>query len=209
MASVPEQLVLRTTLTSPFGRKTRMAVEVLGLGDRVTVVHADTADPADSLYLQNPLGQIPCLVRGDGSAVYDSSVIVECLQEVAGSEQLLPLKGPARYTALTRTRLVDGMLDAAVLMVYEPRFHPTGVESGRWLSHQQGRVMRALAVLEVSPPGLDKPTDALDIGLACVLSFFDKKHPLVDWRPTSPRLVAWLEAFAKKEPALERTRAPD
>ena len=69
MASQPERFVLRTTLTSPFGRKARMATDVLGLADRVTVQHADTADANDTLRRQNPIGKIPCLVREDGSAV--------------------------------------------------------------------------------------------------------------------------------------------
>ena len=90
MSTEPEKLVLRTTLTSPFGRKARMAADVLGLRDRVTVVHADVADENDTLRQQNPLGKIPCLVRGDGTPVYDSGVILECLQEVAGTDRLMP-----------------------------------------------------------------------------------------------------------------------
>lgn len=46
MPNDPEQFVLRTTLTSPFGRKVRMAVEVLGPGPRVAIVPADVSDEA-------------------------------------------------------------------------------------------------------------------------------------------------------------------
>ena len=64
-----ETFVLRTTLTSPFGRKARMAADIVGLRDRVTVVHADVADENDTLRQQNPLGKIPCLVCADGTSI--------------------------------------------------------------------------------------------------------------------------------------------
>ena len=67
MAAVPEKFVLRSTLTSPFGRKVRMAVDVLGLSDRVTLQPANTLDENDTLRLQNPLGKMPCLLLADGT----------------------------------------------------------------------------------------------------------------------------------------------
>ena len=57
--------VLRSTLTSPFGRKVRMAAAVLGLTDRYRLVPADTLDETDTLRQQNPLGKLPCLLLED------------------------------------------------------------------------------------------------------------------------------------------------
>jgi len=207
MASEPEQFVLRSTLTSPFVRKVRMVVEALGLSDRVTLVPTDAADPNDALRQQNPLGKYPCLVRADGSAVYDSSVILEFLQQVAGTDRLLPVSGPQRISMLTLTRLADGIIDAGALIIYEGRYHEPGTQSEKWLEYQRGKIQRALAAFEASPPDAAR-TDAVSIGLACALGFLDKRQP-VPWRPACPRLVAWLEAFAASEPAFARTRAPD
>ena len=206
MSSEPETLVLRTTLTSPFGRKVRMAADLLGLTDRVRVAHADTADESDTLRLQNPLGKIPCLVRADGTAVYDSGVILEFLQEVAGTDRLLPTRGPDRIRMLIATRLADGIIDAGALIIYEARYHEPGGHSERWLAHQRGKIVRALAAFEASPPNPRK-TDAVSIGLACALGFLDKRQP-VEWRPSCPRLAAWLDDFAANEPAFDRTHAP-
>jgi glutathione S-transferase len=207
MSYEPEKFVLRTTLTSPFGRKLRMAADVLNLGDRVTVVPADTADENDTLRQQNPLGKIPCLVRADGSSIFDSSVILEFLQDVAGTDRLLPTRGPARFSMLTAARLADGIIDAGALIIYEDRFHEPGMRSERWLAHQGGKIVRALGAFEASPPAASK-TDAVTIGLACALGFLDKRQP-VEWRSTCPSLVAWLSAFAAREPAFERTRPPN
>ncbi len=180
---------------------------MLGLSHRVTLVPANTLDENDSLRTQNPLGKMPCLLLADGSVIFDSGVIIEFLAEVAGSDALLPPRGPARFKALTRARLADGITDAALLMVYEGRFRDAGTYSERWLAHQRGKVTRALAAFEAAPPDPGR-TDIVAIGLACALGYLDWRHP-VEWRDTHPKLVAWLAAFAKNEPAYEHTRAPD
>jgi glutathione S-transferase len=206
LSAAPEKFVLRSTLTSPFGRKTRMAIEVLGLSDRITLVPADTRDENDTLRQQNPLGKMPCLVRADGTSIYDSSVIVEFLQDLAGTDRLLPTHGPQRFKTLTLTRLADGIADAAILLVYEGRFRDAGTQSERWMAHQRGKIARALAAFEAAPPDAGR-TDAVAIGLSCALGYLDWRKP-VEWRQSSPRLAAWLANFAKHEPAFERTKAP-
>jgi len=201
-----ETYLLRSTLTSPFGRKVRIAIDVLGLTARVTVVPADTLDANDTLRQQNPLGKMPCLLLPDGAALYDSGVIIEFLQEAAGSTALVPLHGPQRYAALTHATLADGITDAALLMVYENRFRDPGTRSERWLDHQRGKIARALAVFEAAPPDPAK-TDIVAIGLSCALGYLDWRRP-VHWRDNHPRLAAWLAAFAGQEPAFARSAAP-
>jgi glutathione S-transferase len=207
MPTNDQSFVLRSTLTSPFGRKVRMAVEVLGLGGRVALASADPLDPNDTLRRQNPLGKMPCLVLGDGSALYDSGVIIEYLQEAAGSEALVAARGPLRYAALTQATLADGITDAALLLVYEKRFRDPGTHSERWLDHQRGKIARALAAFEAAAPD-PAQTDIVAIALSCALAYLDWRRP-VQWREDHPRLAAWLAAFAKNEPAFERTRAPN
>ena len=84
--SITENFELRSTLTSPFGRKVRMAIEALGLSGRITVTPADPLDENDTLRQQNPLGKMPCLVLADGSTIYDSGIIIEFLQDAAGTD---------------------------------------------------------------------------------------------------------------------------
>jgi|SRR6185437_4452110 len=198
--------VLRSTLTSPFGRKVRMAMLVLGLEKRIRLVPAETLNEADTLRQQNPLGKMPCLLLEDGTALYDSRVIIEFLQEQAGTERLLPKSGLARYKALTRAALADGTCEAGLLMVYEGRFREPGTYSERWLAHQRGKVMRGLAAFEAAPPD-PAPTDIVAIGLSCALGYLDWRKP-VDWRGAYPRVADWLAAFAAAEPAFNATKAP-
>jgi glutathione S-transferase len=205
--SAVEKLVLRSTPTSPFGRKVRMAIDALGLSGRVTVIPADPLDENDTLRQQNPLGKMPCLVLPDGSTIYDSGIIIEYLQDVAGTDRLLPVRGRERYRALTLSRLADGIMDASILVVYESRFRPDLPHSPRWLAHQDGKIRRGLGAFESSPPDPDK-TDVVSIGLSCALGYLDWRKQ-VDWRPVYPGLVGWLDRFSAREPAFERTRAKE
>lgn len=184
-----------------------MAASVLGLTDRYRLEPADTLNDSDTLRAQNPLGKMPCLLLGDGTALYDSRVIIEFMQEQAGTDRLLPTRGLSRYTTLTRAALADGICDAALLMVYEGRFRDPGTHSERWLTHQRGKVTRGLAAFEREPPD-PRRTDLVAISLSCALGYLDWRKPLA-WRADHPRLVEWLDAFAEAEPAFNATRAPE
>lgn len=205
--SLPDHFVLRSTVTSPFGRKVRMAIEVLGLASRVTIEPADTLDDNDTLRQQNPLGKMPVLLLPDGTAIYDSRTIIEFLETLAAGRRLIPADGVARYVALTRAALADGIADAALLMVYEGRFRDADKHSERWLAHQRGKVMRGLASFEADPPKVS-PTDVVSIALSCALGYLDWRKP-VPWRDSHPRLAQWLADFAAREPAFNATKAPD
>jgi glutathione S-transferase len=199
-------LVLRSSPASPFGRKVKIAAAVLGLRDRFTIEIADTMDQQDSLRGQNPLGKIPALVFPNGDVLYDSRVIVDYLDFMAGGEKIIPA-APARFDVLRLQALADGIADAAILRVYEDRFRDAGNRSERWLAHQTGKIDRGLASLEPGPlPELGAVPHAGAIALACTLGYLDLRAP--GWRPNYPNLAAWLGTFERHVPAFAETRAP-
>jgi glutathione S-transferase len=198
---------LRTGNNSPFGRKVRIAISVLGLEPKVAIAPASTVDPADPIRQQNPLGKVPVLLLEDGSTLYDSPVILEYLDDLAGGGRILPKDRPARFAALRLQALADGIMDASILINYEARYRPPEKREPKWLEHQAGKVARALAVLEADPPGLDIPPDVGQITLACALGYRDFRFP-GSWRTDHPRLAAWLDSFAAKVPAYAATTPP-
>jgi glutathione S-transferase len=198
-------MLLRSSPTSPFARKVQVAAAMLGLTDRIHVEVADTNDPNEALRQQNPLGKIPVLILEDGTALYDSSVIIEYLDSLAGGGRLIPA-GPARFAALTQQALADGVAEAAVLQVYEARWRGAERQDQAWLAHQAGKVARALAHAETA---LSEPATALHVGhvaQACALSYLDLRFAGA-WRNSHPRLVAWLDDFALRVPAFGITAA--
>jgi glutathione S-transferase len=198
-------LVLRASPTSPFVRKVKIAAAILRLSDRIEIVAADTADPGDSLRRQNPLGKIPALILEDGEILYDSRVIAEYLDWLAGGGKIIPA-APERFRVLALQALADGIMDAGLLQVYETRFREPAQYGARWLDHQAAKVARGLERLEAAPP----EAQARDIGAiaaACALGYLDLRFA-GRWRADHPRLVAWLDAFAADVPAFKETRPP-
>ena len=198
-------MILRSAAPSPFVRKVRIAASVLGLDGDIKIEPADTVDPADSVRQQNPVGKIPVLILEDGTALYDSPVILEYLDHRAGGGRIIPREPGARFAALTQQALCDGILDAAILRVYEVRWRPAEHHVAKWTDHQAAKMTRALASLEAAPPGLDAPPHVGQITAACVLGYLDLRFEGA-WRREYPRLVAWLDRFAAAVPAFAATK---
>ena len=197
-------LVLRSSGASPFVRKVRIAADIIGLADRIEVVDAETLTPAPDLLEQNPLGKIPTLVLENGDTLYDSRVILEYL-DLLGGGMLIP-QGSRRFAALRLQALADGLMDAAVLQMYEIRWRPEEHRVEKWVAHQKGKVARALDEAERSlEAAAATPIHVGHIALACALGYLDLRFE-GKWRNDHPKLVAWLDDFASRVPAFEATR---
>ena len=198
-------MILRSSPASPFVRKVRIAASVLGLADKIEVRETDLNSPADSIRVQNPVGKIPALILEDGTAYYDSRVILEYLDHLAGGGRIIPREPKARFAALRLQALCDGILDASLLLVYEGRYRPAEMKVQSWVDLQAGKVARGLAALEAAPPALDPVPDVGQIALACLLGYRDLRFG-GSWRADHPRLVAWLEKFTAQVPAFAQTK---
>jgi len=198
-------MILRSSPPSPFGRKIKLAMSILGFEQEVTIEKADPTDANDSIRRQNPLGKIPALIIEDGTVLYDSPVILEYLDHRAGGGKIIPQEAKARFAALTLEALGDGILDACILLVYEGRWRPAEKHEPKWIDYQSEKVARAFALLEAAPPTLTATPDVGQITLACALGYGDLRFG-GKWRAQYPRLVQWHDAFAARVPAFEATR---
>lgn len=198
-------MILRTASASPFGRKVRIAASLLGMEEDLRIEPADTMDPADALRRQNPLGKIPVLLLDDGTALFDSRVIIEFLDERAGGGRIVPKDSAMRFPALTLQALCDGIMDASILQVYESRWRSSDRQEPKWLDHQAAKVSRALATLEADAPRIGAMLHVGHVALACALGYQDLRFA-GRWRASHPRLVAWLDDFAGRVPAFAATR---
>ena len=199
---------LRSSPSSPFGRKVKMATYILGFDDQVTPVLTDTLDPTDSICEVNPLGKIPAL-EDDGATYYDSRVIMEYLDAKAGGGKIIPASGPARFEALTRAALMDGILDAAILVIYERRMRPEDKYVESVVERQRGKIIRGLEAIAAKKPSYSNGAmpDIGEIGLACVLDYLDFRKQ-VNWRDHAPNLASWLADFAAAVPGYEDSMPP-
>jgi glutathione S-transferase len=196
-------MILRSSPPSPFGRKIKIAASLTGAKDKIDVIFADTNDPTEVLRSQNPLGKIPVLILEDGTTLYDSRVILEYLDWLAGGDVLIPAEPKARFATLTRAALADGILDAAILLIYEERFRAPEQRSTKWTDYQAEKIARGLEIVEAAPPTGRR--DVAHIGLACALGYLDLRFS-GKWRESHKTLVAWLAAFEAEVPAFDATR---
>ncbi len=191
--------------TSPYVRKVMVAAIELGLADRIETVPA-TVSPivrTSPVIADNPLGKVPTLITDDGMVLYDSRVILEYLDALAGGG-LIPAPGTARWQALTEQALADGMLDAALLERYETTLRPAEMMWAKWRDGQHDKVEKALDRLEQAATGFAARIDIGTIAAACALAYLDFRFPDLGWRQERPHLAAWFAAFAAR-PAMAAT----
>ncbi len=189
---------------SPFGRKGTFAIAHLGLSDRVEI---GVPDDEESLRKLNPLAKVPALIIEDGTALFDSRVILEYLDMLAGGDKIIPVETGARFGALREAALADGILEGALLVTYEGRYRPDQTPYEPWLDFQRGKVGRGLAAMADAPPAIT-PLTVGGIGLACALEYIDFREQY-DWRPEFPALAAWLDDFNAAHPVFADSKPSD
>jgi glutathione S-transferase len=192
---------LRYSTTSPYVRKVTVTAHETGLHDKITRIPTITSDPASGLSKDNPLGKVPALILDDGSVLIDSPVICEYLDSLHAGARVVPPDGTARWTALRREALADGILDAAVLRLVEGR-RPANEQSPAWIEKQKTVIGRALDAFEAEADKLGEPgAAAVDIGritIGVALGYLDFRFAGDDWRKSRPKLARWYERFAQR-----------
>ncbi|MGE8943757.1 glutathione S-transferase family protein [Leptospira interrogans] len=196
---------LLSSPASPYGRKVKITALMKGVTDQISVEKIDTGLlKNEALYRENPLAKIPVLILEDGLRIYDSHVICEYLDILKPEPHLFPAGGRERIDTLVRGALGDGILDAALLLVYEGRYRPAEMRVQSWVDRLQLKIDQSLGELEKAPPQWNGTPDYGHITIACALGYLDFRHQGV-WRADHPKLVAWLDKFAAAVPAFAAT----
>ena len=191
---------------SPFARKVRVCALELDLAGRIelAVVTVQPSKPNLELARENPLIKIPALNTSDGTVLYDSRVICEYLDALAGGHELFPAPSAARWDALRRQALGDGIMDAGILRRYELAQRPEALHWADWLAGQQAKVDHGLDAAEREARGWGETFDIGHVTLACALGWIDFRFPDSGWRATRAQLAAWFKR-ASERPSLAQT----
>lgn len=197
---------LLSSPASPFGRKVKMTVWMKNLKDQVEITTVDATKGDATLSAANPMGRIPVLVLNGGQVIHDSHVICEYLDHVGTGPVLFP-RSHERWDTLTRASLADGIIEAALLMVYEGRYRPENMKVQSWLDRQTSKINTSLGMLEKAPPMWTTAPDYGHLTLAAALGYLDFRHA-GKWRAEHPKMVAWLDTFAKAVPGYEASKPP-
>jgi glutathione S-transferase len=184
----------------------RAAAIELGLDARIELVNTPVVPikPNPALIPQNPLVKLPALEAEDGTVLYDSRTICEYLDALAGGGRLFPASGAARWNALRRQSLGDGIMDAGILRRYELVLRPEPLRWADWLDGQQAKIDHGLDAAERDAGSWGNRFDIGDITIACALGWLDFRFAETDWRAKRPGLAAWYARVAAR-PSLAQT----
>jgi glutathione S-transferase len=201
---------LLASLASPYTRKVRVVLAEKKIECELSLVDVSPIDnPANA---HNPLGKIPTLVLDDGTALYDSRVIVEFLDAVSPISRLIPDEVRPRAAVRRWEALADGVLDAGLLVRYES-LRDKRERSKAWTDKQLARIRRGLAQMasDLGERGFchNERYSLADIALACCVGWLDFRKPgEVDWQAQHPPLAQHYRklmerpAFAETVPQL-------
>ena len=187
--------------TSPFVRKVLVMAHEVGLIDQIELVNVATTviKPDSDLAKENPLGKIPVLVTDDGMSIFDSTVICEYLDGLHDGEKMIPLSADERFQTLVTQSMGNGVLEAAVLGVYEKRLRPVEKQFDEWVDGQFKKITQTLDVLEGWTPARIQKIHVGTITIACGLEYLDFRYPEFDWRSGRPVLTQMAATFGQRE----------
>jgi len=183
--------------TSPYARKVRIVIAEKALESRIDWHPCSPFEDVPELKAVNPLSKIPCLKLDDGTALYDSPVIVEYLDSLVPSNPLIPRDGAARWQILRQQALGDGIMDAAFNTVIESR-RPEAEQSQSWSNRWRAAIDRSLVVLDGETGSLTQQPNLAHIAYACALGYLEFRLPDITWRTRHPKIAAWFDTFAQR-----------
>ena len=203
---------LLSSTASPYTRKVRIVLAEKKIECEIQPV--DVQPVENPVNAHNPLGKIPTLILDDGSALYDSRVIVEFLDGKSPIGRLIPEDLRERVAVRRWEALADGVLDAGLLVRYESLRDATE-RSRAWTDKQLARIRRGMAEMA---GGLGERAwchgerySLADIALGCCLGWLGFRKPGdVDWHAEYPSLAKHYEklmarpAFAETVPQVPR-----
>ena len=198
---------LLSSTASPYTRKVRIVLAEKKIECEIQPVE----NPVNA---HNPLGKIPTLILDDGSALYDSRVIVEFLDGKSPIGRLIPEDLRERVAVRRWEALADGVLDAGLLVRYESLRDATE-RSNAWTDKQLARIRRGMAEMA---GGLGERAwchgerySLADIAVGCCLGWLGFRKPGdVDWHAEYPSLAKHYEklmarpAFAETVPQVPK-----
>jgi glutathione S-transferase len=196
---------------SPYARIVRIALLETGLDARVTKVEVSRArlySAESEVWTVNPTGRVPTLELEGGTVLTESKLILNYIDAISPSADLLPCDGSDGWQTLAETGQAWGLLESVVswmsaLRPAAPQHTKTIVE------RESARAIRVADALEiaVASKGYSGRLNAAQIVLGTGLGLIEPRLPIWKWRDGRPLLSAWFEAISER-PSFRSTMPP-
>ena len=184
---------------SPFSRKVVVAIAEKNLTSNVEFVATDVGHGKINTDLMqvNPVGKIPTLVTDEGENVFDSSAIIDYLDEIKPQPRLIPTGGAARLRTLRINAVADGLLIAGILCKAEMSRSPER-QWPEWIKQQWAKVGKCLEFLDAELGAHGSDLAMGEIAAGCALGWVDVRVPEEKWREKHPDLARWFATFGER-----------
>ena len=187
------------TVTSPYTRKARVVLAEKKI-DYDWIVDSPNS-PTTAVPKYNPLARVPVLVLDDETAIFDSPVIVEYLDNLSPNNKLFPQPSRERIEVKRWEALADGVMDAAVGVRLE-LMRPEKQRSPEWMQRERTVIGHALDVmaneLGEKPWCMGTPFTYADVAVGCALGYLDFRFPDIDWRAVHANLARLHEKLMQR-----------
>ena len=191
---------------SPFVRKVRIV-----LAEKKIDYDLELDDPwkdESSARQLNPLSQVPVLVLEDGTALYDSRVIVEFLDNASPLTRLIPADMRERIEVRRWEALADGVLDAAVLARVE-RLRTSVERSESWIARQLRKVAAGLDLMDKDLGAgawcAGNGYSLADIAVGSCLGWLLFRFPELDWQAERLNLARHFIKLSERASFIDTT----
>jgi glutathione S-transferase len=183
---------------SPAARKALVFAYEAGVAERIEVVHHETSPTRrnEQVFAENPLGQVPVLVRPGLPSIFDSDVICAYFDTLHDGRRLIPPEGEARWQALRIQSIAQGLSSAGSAIRWETVRRP---ETLRYPALRDGYIGKLMASYDWLERELDfaSPVHIGHIALATTLSWLEFRG-LPTFRKKHARLIGWFDAFESR-----------
>ena len=161
------------------------------------------ADNFDGLFAVNPLGRVPVLVPESGEPLFETSAIIDYLEDTADTAaRLLPASGPERWRVMQILALSHGIAEKGIALYYETARRPAPYQWDEWQARLRTQISNGLRALDAQlrdMPG----SPAAEIAACCAYDINAVTFPeLVN---TGLEHLKAISAAANRHPAFAGT----
>lgn len=165
-------MVLIGRYRSPFTRRVAISMRLLGIEyeHRPLTTWSNLADVREV----NPVGRVPALILDSGEKLFDSSAILDYLDQMVGPQRaLVPAQEPHRHRVLRVTACALGVLEKVVAALYAQTMYPEEKHHTPWIEHNENQARSGLRWLAALEPSAALSGGALTQGEVTTIAMFD------------------------------------
>ncbi|CAH1649808.1 glutathione S-transferase [Chelatococcus asaccharovorans] len=191
---------------SPFVRKVMIVAHEVNVADRIEAIRVAVhpANPNAQVMASHPLGKIPTLVLEDGTAVFDSQVICQYLDERFGNGRLIPSTAE-KWAVRTRHAMIDALLETALVWRLEAA-RPEDHRQPNVMTASRLRIQSGLKALEADRSfGVSADFTLDQVAAVAALAYLDFRLGEVAWREHAPRLSEWFDSASRRPSVVATT----